>query len=121
MGATAEGVAAAADEEQRIDAQDIFDRVGLVLAALTGRLCRRVWGADDAPLGAIMGTRGDAGAAVGTAPPGVGASSASGVTPVAASAPEPPKRCAKAVRERAGASPRARRAVSKAGPRTWIH
>ena len=47
-----------------------------------------------------------------------GSSSASGVTTVAASASETPKRCASALRERAGASPRARSAASSAGTRT---
>ena len=74
-------------------------------------------GADDAPLGAVMGTRGDTGATVGTAPPGGGAAAASGVTTVAA-ASEMPSRWARAVRERAGASPRVRRAASKTGKRT---
>src|SRR5262252_10861718 len=46
------------------------------------------------------------------------ASSASGATTVAASVSETPKRCARAVRERAGASPRARSAASNTGKRT---
>ena len=62
------------------------------LAALTVRLFNRVLGADDAPFGAVRGKRGDAGAAAGTATPGVGSSSTtSGVTTVAASASETPK------------------------------
>ena len=121
MDAAAVGVTEKEDREEGIDQQDVFDRVVFFLAAITRGLCRRVLGADDAPLGAVMGKRGEAGAAVGTATPGVGSSSASGVTTVAASASETPKRCAKAVRERAGASPRVRRAASKTGKRTWIH
>jgi hypothetical protein len=115
------GVAQKEDEEQGIDQQDIFDRVILFLPAITVGLFNRVLGADDAPFGAIMGKRGDAGAAADTATPGVDSSSTSGVTTVAASASETPKRCARAVRERAGASPRARSAASNAGKRTWIH
>jgi hypothetical protein len=118
MGAAAIGVTETEDEEQGIDQQDIFDGMVLCLAALTRGLFRRVFGADKAPLGAVMGKRGDAGATVGTAPPGGGSSSASGVTTVAASASATPKRCARAVRERAGASPRVRRAASKTGKRT---
>ena len=53
---------------ERIDQQDIFDRVVLFLAAITRRLCSRVLGADDAPFGAVMGKRGDAGAAAGPRP-----------------------------------------------------
>src|SRR5215471_1312186 len=108
------------DGEGGIDQQDIFDRVVLFLAAITVRLCNSVLGADDAPFGAIMGKRGDAGTAAGTATRGTG-SSASGVTTVTASASATPSRCARADSERAGASPRARRAASNAGNRRWIH
>src|SRR3989442_9830297 len=98
------------DREEGIDQQDIFHRVVLFLAALTFRLCRRVLGADDTPLGAVMGTRGDAGAVA----RGTGSSSR-GTTTVAVSASETPSRCARAVRERAGASPRAHSAARTAG------
>ena len=50
------------------------------LTAITRFLFSRVLGADDAPFGAVMGKRGDAGAAA------EAVSSASGVTIVAASA-----------------------------------
>jgi hypothetical protein len=113
MDATAVGVAEKEDREEGIDQQDIFDRVVLFLAAITFRLCRRVLGADDAPLGAVMGKRGDAGAVA----RGTGSSSR-GVTTVAASASETPSRWARAVRERAGASPRVRSAASSAGRST---
>ena len=55
MDTAAIGVAPKEDEEERIDEQDMFDRVISFLAALTRGLCRRVLGADDAPLGAVMG------------------------------------------------------------------
>ncbi len=75
MGAAARGVTEKEDDEQGIDEQGIFDGMVLFLAALTRGLFRRVFGADDAPLGAVMGTRGDA------APVARGAdSSSSGVT-----------------------------------------
>jgi hypothetical protein len=99
--------------EQSIDQEDIFYCMVFFLAAITFRLCRRVLGADDASLGAVMGKRGDAGTVV----RGTGSSSR-GATTVAASASETPRRCARAVRERAGASPRARNAASNAGRRT---
>src|SRR6266478_5226022 len=113
MHTAAIGVTEKEDDEQGIDEQDIFDRVVSFLAAITLRLrlFRRVLGADDTPLGPVMGKRGEAGAAAGTATRGAG-SSASGVTTVAAAASETPSRCASAVRERAGASPRVRRAAS---------
>src|SRR6266446_3600780 len=85
----------------------------LFLATITLRLFSRVLGADDTPFGAIMGKRGDAGAAAGAATRGAGSSS--GTTTVAASASETPSRWARAVRERAGASPRARNAARRAG------
>jgi len=117
MDAAATGVAEKEDREERIDQQDIFYRVVLFLAAITFRLCRRVLGADDASFGAIMGKRGDAGAPAGRATTGADAS-ARGATTVAASASETPSRCARAVRERVGASPRARNAARRAGRRT---
>ena len=120
MGAAAIGVTEKEDEEQGIDEQDIFYRVVLFLATITFRLCRRVLGADDLWLGAIMGKRGDSGVAAGTVAPGAG-SSARGATTVAASATATPRRWARADRERAGASPRARSAASSAGKSTWIH
>jgi len=117
MDAAAVGIAQKEDREQSIDEQDIFYGVVLFLAAITCGLLRRVLGADDPPFGAVMGKRGEAGAAAGMVATGAGSSS-SGVTTVAASASETPKRCARAARERAGASPRLRSATSSAGKRT---
>jgi len=117
MDAAAIGVTEKEDEEQGIDQQDIFDRVILFLPALTLPLFRRVLGADEAPFGPVMGTRGEAGAAAGLGDPGADFS-CSGTTTVAASASETPSRWATADRERAGASPRARSAASSAGKRT---
>src|SRR5712691_6775999 len=113
MDATSIGVAEEEDREQGIDQENIFYRMVLFLPAITVRLFNRVLGADDASFRPVMGKRGDAGTAAG--------SSASGVITVAASASETPKRCASAVRERAGASPRVRSAASSAGKSTWIH
>src|SRR6266446_3620740 len=113
MDATAVGVAEEKDDEQGIHAQDIFDRVVLFLATITVRLFSRILGADDTPFRPIMGQRGDAGAPAGTAASGA-ATSSSGATRVAAATSATPSRWARAVRERAGASPRARRAASSA-------
>src|SRR5262249_9516443 len=121
MHTAAVGVAQKEDDEERIDEQDIFDRVISFLAAITVRLFRRALGADDAPRGPVRGKGGEACSAVGpTATTGAG-SSASGVTTAAASASVTPSRCARALRERAGASPRVRSAASSTGRRTWIH
>ncbi len=117
MDAATVGVAEEEDDEQGIDSQDIFDRMIFFLAARTLCLFSRVLGADDTPFGPVMGQRGDAGTPAGAAARGASCSS-SGATTVAASASETPSRCARAVRERAGASPRARSAASSAGRRT---
>src|SRR5215471_4607941 len=119
MGTAARGVTEKEEEEQGIDEQDIFDGVVFFLAALTRLLFSRVVGADDASFRPVMGTRGESGVATGAATTGPGSSS-NEPTPEAA-ASETPSRWARAVRERAGASPRARRAASNAGHRTWIH
>src|SRR5262249_49172246 len=103
--------------EQGIDQQDIFDHVVFFLAAITCDLLSRVLGADDPPFGPVMGKRGETGAAGGTVGTGGGSSSTAGTT-VDTPAAETPSPCARAVRERAGASPRARSAANNAGKRT---
>ncbi len=60
MDAAAVGVTEKEDREQPVDQQDIFYRMVFVLAAITLGLFRRILGADDAPLGAVMGKRGEA-------------------------------------------------------------
>src|SRR2546421_1755100 len=117
MDATAVGVAEEKDDEQGIHEQDIFDRVVFFLAAITRGLFNRVLGADDTPFRPVMGKRGDAGVPAGTAASGV-ATSSSVATRVAAATSATPSRWAKAVRERAGASPRLRRAARSTGKRT---
>ena len=117
MSTAAVGLAQKEDREEDSDEQDIFDGVVLFLAAITCGLLRRILGADDTPLRPVMGKRGEAGVAAGAAAMGAG-SSGRGVITMAASASETPKRWARAVSERAGASPRVRRAASSAGKRT---
>src|SRR5882672_4047681 len=111
MDTTTRGVAQKEDEEQ-----DIFYRVVSFLAAITLFLFNRVLGADDAPFSPIMGKRGEGGAVTG-ATTGAGSPSSEPTT-VAASASETPSRWASAASERAGASPRVRRAVRRAGRST---
>ena len=112
MDAAANGVAEEQDDEQGIDQQDIFDRMVLFLAAVTRGLFSRVLGADNAPFRPVMGKRGGVGAEGGRAPPPAGTRGL-GLRDSRA--------LGRAVRERAGASPRARSAASNAGSRTWIH
>jgi hypothetical protein len=111
MDASAVRVAQKEDHEEGIDEQDIFDCVVLFLATIILCLFSRVLGADDAPFRPLMGTRGDASAAVGTATTGAGSSSGA---IMAAEASATPSRCVRVVRERAGASSKVRRAVSLA-------
>jgi len=120
MHAASTGVTEQEEDAQGIDQQDIVDRVVFVLAALTVGRFSRVLGADDAPFRPVMGTRGEAETATGAATTGAGAS-ASAPTTEAASAAATPSRCARAARERVGASPRVRSAASSTGKRTWIH
>src|SRR5215510_15001896 len=103
MDVAAVGVTEKEDGEQGIHEQDIFHRMVFFLAAITLGLFRRVLGANNPPLSALMGKRGDAGAVA----RGTGSSSRGGMTD-AASASETPSRWARAVGERAGASPRVR-------------
>src|SRR6266436_5272158 len=116
MGAAAIGITEKEDDEQGIHEQDVFDRVVFFLAAITVGLFSRVLGADDAPFRPVMGKRGESDAAT----TGAG-SSASEPTMETASASATPSRCARATRERVGASPRVRSAASSTGKRTWIH
>src|SRR5262249_5121896 len=110
------GVTEKEDREEGIHEQDIFEGVVFFLTAITRFLFSRVLGADDSPLGPVMGKRGEADVAVGAVAMGTECSG-NGVTIVAASDSATPGRCARAVRERMGASPRARRAASSAGRR----
>src|SRR5712691_5793740 len=120
MDTAAVGIAQKEDEEEGIDEQDIFDHMVLCLAALTRGLFSRVLGADNASFRPVMGKRGESGMATGVATTGAGSSSNEATTE-AASASATPSRWARAVRERAGVSPRVRRAASSTGRKTWIH
>src|SRR5690349_11991087 len=120
MDTAPDSVAEEDDEEQGIDQQDVLYGMVLLLAAVTLGLFSRVLGADDASFRPVMRKRGKTCPATGAqAGPDAGAGASSGA---ATSVPsETPSRCARAARERAGASPRARSAASTAGSRSWIH
>src|SRR5262245_10733071 len=120
MGAAAIRVTAKEDEKASMDPQALFYGVLSFLPAITRLLCNRGLGAAEPPFRPVMGARGEAGAATDTAPRGAGAA-ARGATPVTASASETPSRWARAVRERAGAAPRARSAASRGGTSSCIH
>ena len=109
VGAASRGLTEKEARECRLDQQDGFDRVVLLLAARTPRLLSRILGALDAPCGAIVATRGEAGAGAGVAAgrAAVGGEPAVGTTMAATSASATPRRCANAVKDRVGASPSA--------------
>jgi hypothetical protein len=115
VGAAGLGVAQQPDRERGVDPQHGFDRVACCLAAITARLRSRIVGTPEAPLGAIMATRGEAGGSAGIGDP-------SGGTPrVAASASATPRRWAHAAKDRFGASPRVRRVACRTAHKTCIH
>src|SRR5262245_23479015 len=96
MDTAAIGVAQEEDEEQCVADEDIFDRMGLVLAAITLGLFSRVLGADDPSFRPVMGKRGASGGA------SAAGSSSNELTTEAASASVTPSRCARALRDGPG-------------------
>jgi len=106
--------------EGRVDQQPGFHGMGCFLAAITARLLSRMLGALEAPFGAVVANRGEAGADAGAAARGadVLGSSAAGLTRAAASASVIPRRLAKSAKDRVGASPSARRAPRSTTTRT---
>ena len=115
MGAAGIGLTQKEDRERRIDQQHVFDGVALFLAAITARLLSRILGALDAPFGPIMAKRGEVGAAAGSAD---GGDPSVGTTIAATSASATPRRWANSVKDRLGASPRARNVARSTTKRT---
>jgi hypothetical protein len=106
--------------EQRIDQQDVFDRVAPFLAAITARLLSRILGALNAPFGPIVAKRGeaDAGAGAGVDRSAAGSDPGSGSTMAAASASATPRRWVNSVKDRVGASPSVRSVTRSTTKRT---
>src|SRR3954447_23963383 len=100
MDAAANGVAEEQDDEQGIDQQNVLYRMVLFLSTVTLRLFSRVLGADNAPFRSVMSKRGEPCPAL-DAEAGEGEGSSRGATTSGPS--ETASRCARAVRERAGA------------------
>jgi hypothetical protein len=120
MGTAREGLAQQEDRARGVAQEHVLDGVVLFLATITARLLRGILGARDAPFGAIVPTRGEAGAGAGAA---VGGSAGSeglsvGTTSAAALASATPRRCANACTDRLGASPRARSVARSPTKRT---
>jgi hypothetical protein len=107
VGAAGIGLTEKENREGRVDQQHVFDRVVRFLAAITARLLSRILGALEAPCGAVVPTRGAA-----------GAGSAVGSTRAAASASAIPRRMANSVKERVGASPSVRSVARRTTKRT---
>ena len=68
MGAAGIGLTQKEDRQRGVDQQHVFDGMALLLAAIRARLLSRILGALEAPYGAIVAKRGEAGR--GTAAPG---------------------------------------------------
>src|SRR3569832_1299631 len=117
MDAAANCVAEEQDDEHGIDQQDVLYGMVLFLATVTVRLFSRVLGADNAPFSPVMGKRGEPCPTMGAEAGECDGSSSGASVPS-----ETESLCARAVRERAGASPRPRSAASNAGSRTtgWL-
>jgi hypothetical protein len=111
MGAPRIGGTEKEDRECRIDQQHVLYRVAFFLAAITARLLSRILGAFDAPFGAVVPKRGEAGAEV-------GAAAGVGTTIALASASATPRRWASSATDRLGASPRARSVARRTTNRT---
>jgi hypothetical protein len=116
MGAPRIGGTQQEDGERRVDQQHIFHRMAFLLAAIIARLLSRILGMLDAPFGAIVATRGEAGAGAGGSP-GVSGSLV-GTTSAVASASATPRRFASAVTDRVGASPSVRSVACSTTKRT---
>jgi hypothetical protein len=108
------------NREPSIDQQHVFDRVALFLAAITARLLSRILGALDAPFGAVVAKRGEAGVEAGAAAgrADIGADPSDGSTMAAAAASAMPSRLAKSATHRVGASPNARSVARSTTKRT---
>jgi hypothetical protein len=112
VGAAGIGVTQKQDRQGAIDQQHVFHRMVSFLAAITARLLSWILGAHDAPFGAIMAKRGEAGGSVGVGGLSVGTTSA------AASAAATPTRVASSLTDRVGASPSTCRVVCSTTRRT---
>ena len=101
MGSPRLGLTQEADGAHGVDQQHIFDRVALVLAAITARLLRRILGTSNAPFGTIMPKRGEAGACAGAAGGGLDALGGPCTDPTIAlaSASVTPRRFASSVKD----------------------
>ena len=114
VGAAGIGLTEKEDRECRIDQQHVFDRVALVLAAITARLLSRILGALEAPFGAIVAQRGEVGAGIDAAVDRADV----GAIMAAASASALPRRVANAGRDRLGVSSSARSVARSTTNRT---
>jgi hypothetical protein len=113
MGASGIRVTQKENGERGVDQQDVVHRVVFFLAAITARRLSRILRALDAPFGAIVSKRGEAG----TGLDGCSGGMASAV----ASATATPRRVASSGKDRAGVSPSVRNVACRTTSKTWIH
>jgi hypothetical protein len=124
MDTTRGGLTQEENRQHGIDQQYMFDRVALVLAAITARLLRRILGTPDASFGPIRRNRGEAGDGAGdwagAAADALG-SSCPDPTKALTSASVTPRRFASSIKDRLGVSPSVRSVAWRTTNRTWIH
>jgi hypothetical protein len=115
VGPPLRGLTQEEDGQHGVDQQHIFDRVTRFLAAIIARLLSRILRTPDAPFGAIMPTRGEAGtwADIGVGGSAGGSGSGTGTTSALTSVSVTPRRFANSVTDRVGASPSARRVACR--------
>jgi hypothetical protein len=108
------------DRQRGIDQQHIFHGMACFLATIIARLLKRVLGARDAPLCAIVAKRGKEAAWDGAAAGGLAGDpgSSAGTTRAAASAAATPIRWASSCKDRLGVSPKARSVACSTPNRT---
>jgi hypothetical protein len=95
--------------------------MALFLAAITARLLSRILGALEAPFGAVVAERGEAGVDTAAVGGSDGGDPSVGSTMAAASASATPRRWANAVKDRVGASPSVRSVARSTTNRACIH
>jgi hypothetical protein len=93
----------------------MLPRLAFLLTAITARRRNRSLGTRDAPCGALVATRGEAGRSTGDDGTWVGTTNA------VASASALPRRLAHSVTDRVGASPRVRSVARRTTKRTCSH
>ena len=106
------------DGEHGVDQQHVFDGVALFLAAIIARLLSRILGTPDAPFGAIVPKRGEAGAGAAAGKSETLGGSCTETTSASAATSVTPRRFANSITDRVGAALSARSVACRMTNRT---